>query len=188
MGAISGFMGASYVQLHKYFTLCRPELARYHNGFWNNPYVLAGIVTSTYVLLAFFLGEFAFQPSRMAISDLFNAQSLKECSDPVNDCNFTDWGQGLGVYWNLFCFSVLNYIFSIWFLVLDWPCGCFASVFAIGAATGRLMGEILNETVMDWSNTKLLAATYAVVGAASLVGGVTRTFSVAVIVIEMTLS
>ena len=188
LGAISGFMGASYVQLHKYFTLLRPKIARFHNGFWNNSYVLAGIVTSTYVLCAFILGEFAFQPSRMAISDLFNANSLNDCKNPLNDCNFTDWGKGLGVYWNLFCFSILNYLFSIWFLVLDWPCGCFASVFAIGAATGRLMGEILNETVMDWSNTKLLASTYAVVGAASLVGGVTRTFSVAVIVIEMTLS
>ena len=164
LGAISGFLGASYVQLHKYFTLLRPKIARFHNGFWNNSYVLAGLVTSTYVLCAFILGEFAFQPSRMAISDLFNATSLEGCTDPANECNFTDWGQGLGVYWNLFCFSILNYLFSIWFLVLDWPCGCFASVFAIGAASGRLLGEVLNKTIMDWSNTSVLAATYAVVG------------------------
>eukprot|EP01084_Bolivina_argentea_P094565 169995_1 len=188
LGCISGFLGASYVQLHKYFTLCRPKIARYHNGFWNNSYVLAGIVTSTYVLCAFILGEFAFQPSRMAISDLFNAKSLQDCDNPKSGCNFTDWGQGLGVYANLACFSILNYLFSIWFLVLDWPCGCFASVFAIGAASGRLLGEVLNSTIMNWSGTSLLAATYAVVGAASLVGGVTRTFSVAVIVIEMTYS
>eukprot|EP01083_Nonionella_stella_P086186 239262_1 len=187
LGAISGLLGAAYVELHKYFTLCRPKIATFHNGFWNNSYILAGIVTSSYVLCAFMLGEFAFQPSRMAISDLFNAQSLSDCSLIENHCNLTDWSHGLGVYWNLFCFSILNYLFSICFLVLDWPCGCFASVFAIGAATGRLLGEILNETIMDFGNTKLLAATYAVVGAASLVAGVTRTFSVAVIVIEMTL-
>ena len=189
LGLVSGLLGALYVRLHGWFLKYRSERLQYYSyGFWNNAYILAFVVTASYVFLSFILGDFAFRPIRMAIHDLFNADSLNDCSDDTKnaDCIYHDWGENSGVFINLLFFSILNYFWSILFLGLDWPCGCFASVFAIGAASGRLMGEVLNFALTNTSGASLLAATYAVVGAASLVSGVTRTFSVAVIVIEMT--
>ncbi|KAL3657383.1 hypothetical protein V7S43_017702 [Phytophthora oleae] len=61
-------------------------------------------------------------------------------------------------------------------------CGVFGPIFTMGAAMGRLYGEIL---LRCWSPTQS-PATYAVVGAAGFAGSVTQTVSTAVIVFELT--
>lgn len=63
------------------------------------------------------------------------------------------------------------------------PSGIVTPVFAVGAALGRLFGEMI---VFLGGGDELLAGGYAVVGAASLTAGVTGTVSVAVIVFELT--
>lgn len=62
------------------------------------------------------------------------------------------------------------------------PSGIVTPVFAIGAALGRLFGEM----VLVFGGGSELAAGYAVVGAASFTAGVTGTISIAVIVFELT--
>ncbi|GMF10712.1 unnamed protein product [Phytophthora lilii] len=61
-------------------------------------------------------------------------------------------------------------------------CGVFGPIFTMGAAFGRLYGEIL---LRYWSPAQS-PATYAVVGAASFAGSVTQTVSTAVVVFELT--
>ena len=60
------------------------------------------------------------------------------------------------------------------------PCGVFTPVFAVGAAIGRLYGEV----VFYFGGS--IAAGYALVGAAAFTAGVTGTVSTAVIVFELT--
>lgn len=62
------------------------------------------------------------------------------------------------------------------------PSGIVTPVFAVGAALGRLFGEMI--VFLGGGNE--LAGGYAVVGAASLTAGVTGTISIAVIVFELT--
>lgn len=62
------------------------------------------------------------------------------------------------------------------------PSGIVTPVFAVGAAIGRLFGEM----IVFFGGGNELAGGYAVVGAASLTAGVTGTISIAVIVFELT--
>jgi len=57
----------------------------------------------------------------------------------------------------------------------------------MGAAFGRFVGEVARYIVTDvWQGPAIIAGGYAVVGAAGLSAGVTRTLSTAVIVFELT--
>eukprot|EP00917_Polyrhabdina_sp_WS-2016_P015355 GHVP01033391.1.p1 GENE.GHVP01033391.1~~GHVP01033391.1.p1 ORF type:complete len:720 (+),score=115.53 GHVP01033391.1:1471-3630(+) len=80
----------------------------------------------------------------------------------------------------LFGYSSLKIFFTCLTFALPVPAGVFGPIFAAGAAFGRLFGSALS-----WSGV-LDVAPYAVAGAASLAGGVTRTLSVSVIVFELT--
>ncbi|NXX79078.1 CLCN1 protein, partial [Urocolius indicus] len=71
------------------------------------------------------------------------------------------------------------------------PCGGFMPVFVIGAAFGRLIGEIMaslfpNGILFDGILYQILPGGYAVIGAAALTGAVSHTVSTAVICFELT--
>ncbi|KFP34479.1 Chloride channel protein 1, partial [Colius striatus] len=71
------------------------------------------------------------------------------------------------------------------------PCGGFMPVFVIGAAFGRLIGEIMaslfpNGILFDGIVYQILPGGYAVIGAAALTGAVSHTVSTAVICFELT--
>eukprot|EP01104_Vermistella_antarctica_P008312 TRINITY_DN2074_c1_g4_i1.p1 TRINITY_DN2074_c1_g4~~TRINITY_DN2074_c1_g4_i1.p1 ORF type:complete len:864 (+),score=190.46 TRINITY_DN2074_c1_g4_i1:267-2858(+) len=61
------------------------------------------------------------------------------------------------------------------------PCGVYTPVFILGAIYGRIVGEVL-----ILFGFEITASTYAIVGAAAIAAGVTRTISTAVIVVELT--
>lgn len=66
------------------------------------------------------------------------------------------------------------------------PNGIFAPVFSLGAAIGRLYGHILMK-IGEYLGLQLIQseALYAVIGAASIGGTVTKTVSTVIIVFEM---
>eukprot|EP00962_Isochrysis_galbana_P060416 scaffold34853_cov67-Isochrysis_galbana.AAC.1 len=85
---------------------------------------------------------------------------------------------------NLAIYIVCKFVFTSVAVGCPISCGMFTPVFLIGAAVGRLYGELLNDlTPIDMMIT---AGGYAVVGAAAMAAGVTRTVSTAVIVFELT--
>ena len=68
-------------------------------------------------------------------------------------------------------------------ITLPVPAGTFFPVFVAGAGIGRMFGEALADAMPDQA---IDPRGYAIVGAASLVAGVTHTVSSAVIVYEIT--
>ena len=68
-------------------------------------------------------------------------------------------------------------------LGLPLPCGLFGPLLITGAIFGRLFGEILK---VIFPNSGILPGGYAVVGAAAFAGGITRSISTAVVVLEST--
>jgi H+/Cl- antiporter ClcA len=76
---------------------------------------------------------------------------------------------------NLAIYVVCKFVFTCIAVGCPISCGVFTPVFLIGAAGGRLFGELLNDiTPVD---VQITAGGYAVVGAAALAAGVTRTVS-----------
>ena len=75
-----------------------------------------------------------------------------------------------------FCLAVLTYGMAV-------PSGLFVPCILVGAAMGRTVGQLL----ASWGWTSAKAGTYALVGAASMLGGVTRmTISLTIILVETT--
>ena len=66
-------------------------------------------------------------------------------------------------------------------ITLPLPCGVFAPTLAIGAAIGRLVFEALRT-----DESYVGAGGYAVLGAAAMAAGTTRTISSAILIFELT--
>ncbi|VDM54498.1 unnamed protein product [Angiostrongylus costaricensis] len=85
-------------------------------------------------------------------------------------------------------FPVLQFVFSIVCMTLPVPSGVFMPIFVLGAAIGRLMGEVvaiaLPLGLIEGIN--IYPGVYAVVGAASFSASVTHTVSVSVMIFEIT--
>lgn len=83
---------------------------------------------------------------------------------------------------NLFAYICVRFFSTAISATVMVPSGIVTPVFAVGAAIGRLFGEM----IVFFGGGNELAGGYAVVGAASLTAGVTGTISIAVIVFELT--
>uniref|UniRef100_A0A669BTP2 Chloride channel, voltage-sensitive 2a n=1 Tax=Oreochromis niloticus TaxID=8128 RepID=A0A669BTP2_ORENI len=97
----------------------------------------------------------------------------------------------VNVFITLILFTVMKFWMSAVATTMPVPCGAFMPVFLIGAAFGRLVGEIMAAMFPDGIHAAggvypIVPGGYAVVGAAALSGAVTHTVSTAVIVFELT--
>ena len=113
---------------------------------------------------------------------------------------------------NLVIYATCKFVFTCLAVGCPISCGVFTPVFLIGAAVGRCYGEVLNHLTPESMQApahhaaasprcsrahsatgptfhvapQITAGGYAVVGAAAMAAGVTRTVSTAVIVFELT--
>ena len=183
VGLFCGLIGTIFITGHEWYVNLRRKYQSRILG--TNPYGIAILVVTLFVSVMFFVGDFAIQPARRAVSDMFNISHLEDCSESSSsvytDCEYHDWNDRSLVL-NLSLFCVLNVLFAIMSTTLGYPCGVFAPVFTIGAVFGRLSGELFREFV----ETSLDPRVYAVVGAAGVAAGVTQTISPAVIALEIT--
>ncbi|KAF0045511.1 hypothetical protein F2P81_002040 [Scophthalmus maximus] len=132
----------------------------------------------------------------------------RECINSLFD-NFT-WtkisgtsfppGLGRSAAWlhpsvSVFVILLLFFIMKFWMSAVSTtmpiPSGAFMPVFILGAAFGRLVGEIMatlfpNGILFDGIVYRILPGGYAVIGAAAMTGAVTHTVSTAVICFELT--
>uniref|UniRef100_A0A7N6FAZ4 Chloride channel, voltage-sensitive 2a n=1 Tax=Anabas testudineus TaxID=64144 RepID=A0A7N6FAZ4_ANATE len=97
----------------------------------------------------------------------------------------------VNVFITLILFIIMKFWMSAVATTMPVPCGAFMPVFLIGAAFGRLVGEIMAAMFPDGIHAAgsvypIVPGGYAVVGAAALSGAVTHTVSTAVIVFELT--
>ncbi|XP_026331883.1 H(+)/Cl(-) exchange transporter 5 isoform X2 [Hyposmocoma kahamanoa] len=141
---------------------------------------------------------------------LFNQCGISN-SDPLCDYNrnFTDVNMaierataGPGVYramWLLFLALVLKLVMTIFTFGIKVPCGLFIPSLALGAIAGRIVGigveQLVNRYPKIWlfsgecptGEDCITPGLYAMVGAAAVLGGVTRmTVSLVVIMFELT--
>merc|ERR1719499_1849759 len=151
-----------------------------------NPYLLVIVNTAIFTVITYIIGEYCFRPSRIVVLDLFGVTPLHECSNPGSTCNIKNWGEEADLIpLNLFVFICINFLFSLSSLTMPYPSGVFGPTFAMGAAVGRVVGELY--TAIDSTNSFVNGSTaaYSIIGAASMTGSITQTFSVALITVEI---
>ncbi|XP_056597262.1 chloride channel protein 1a [Triplophysa dalaica] len=199
IGISCGFLGAFFVYLNRQVVLFmrRPNiLTRFLT---KHRLIFPAVVTLVITTLTFPPGFGQFMAGELM---------PRECINSLFD-NFTwtkIWGSppppGLGrsAVWfhpdvSVFVILILFFIMKFWMsavsTTLPIPSGAFMPVFVLGAAFGRLVGEIMatlfpHGIMFDGILYRIIPGGYAVIGAAALTGAVTHTVSTAVICFELT--
>jgi len=93
-----------------------------------------------------------------------------------------DW-QSPNIIFNLVLFNVISFILCGYTICIPIPSGLFTPIVILGAASGRLLGELMS---LAFPNLGVIPGGYAVVGAAAFSAGVTRTVASGIIVFELT--
>ncbi|KAF7670119.1 hypothetical protein LDENG_00050310 [Lucifuga dentata] len=200
IGISCGFLGAFFVSLNRQVVL-----------FMRRPTALTRFLTKHRLIypgaVTLIIATFTFPPG----FGQFMAGELmpRECINSLFD-NFT-WtkisgspapppGLGRSSAWlhpsvSIFIILLLFFIMKFWMSAVSTtmpiPSGAFMPVFILGAAFGRLVGEIMatlfpNGILFDGIVYRILPGGYAVIGAAAMTGAVTHTVSTAVICFELT--
>lgn len=77
LGAISGIFGTLFICLHDFYVDLRRKYQSKFLG--DNPYGIAIVVVVLFTTILFFIGDFAIEPARKAVSDMFNVEYLNNC-------------------------------------------------------------------------------------------------------------
>ncbi|KAI6183896.1 hypothetical protein M3Y97_00537800 [Aphelenchoides bicaudatus] len=117
--------------------------------------------------------------------------SSEYCYEPDFLTNWTGRSGQINIFITLSCFILIYFFLVILASTLPVPAGTFGTTFTLGAAFGRLVGELVyyifpNGMRDDQTNVQVYPGIYSVVGAAAFCGGITHTISVAVIIFELT--
>ncbi|KAF5895850.1 chloride channel protein 1-like, partial [Clarias magur] len=199
IGIFCGFLGAFFVYLNRQIVLFmrRPNLLTWF--LTRHRLIFPGVVTFVIAMLTFPPGFGHFMAGelmpREAINSLFdNFTWTKIWGAPAPP------GLGRSSAWlhpdvNVFIVLLLFFIMKFWMSAVSTtmpiPSGAFMPVFVLGAAFGRLVGEIMatlfpHGILFDGILYQIIPGGYAVIGAAALTGAVTHTVSTAVICFELT--
>eukprot|EP01119_Soliformovum_irregulare_P019855 TRINITY_DN6369_c3_g1_i2.p1 TRINITY_DN6369_c3_g1~~TRINITY_DN6369_c3_g1_i2.p1 ORF type:complete len:531 (+),score=121.88 TRINITY_DN6369_c3_g1_i2:209-1594(+) len=166
IGVIFGGLGALFIQTVARWNSFKKQYKILSTDRYGQ--IIAVSVATSIVTLTNFVPMYKGQNG--IISDLFTDQPLPEWSQP-------------NIFVNLSFYIVISFILTAMSITLPIPAGLYTPVFLIGAASGRLVGEVIAALVPSWS---VVPGAYAVVGAAAFSAGVTRTLSTSVIVFELT--
>ncbi|GFO05792.1 chloride channel protein [Plakobranchus ocellatus] len=198
IGVACGFGGALFILTHRniiLFTRRHKKLSRFLQ---KNRFIYPSIITFIIASLTFppglgqfFAGELT---GKMAINELFSniTWTTGQAEDMEDEVILSHWRHPLtNIYVTLVLNIIMNFLMAVFANTLPIPAGVFVPVFTIGAAFGRLVGESMAAWFPEGIPSgdvvrKIVPGGYAVVGAASMSGSVTRTISTAVIVFEVT--
>jgi len=181
VGALCGITAATWVQLHARFVRFRKRLSRKDTTMgmlerMGYPLLLAVSIFTAVMTFPSFLGPY------MAMDDISISNSLfgplRATHGQVNKAE--GWHQP-SIFVTLFFVFVFKFFSCMVSITLPIPCGMYMPMFACGGVLGRFIGEFAH--IFDPS---VVPGGYALVGAAAMAGGVTRTISSAVIVFEVT--
>ncbi|KAL4616749.1 chloride channel protein 1 [Arapaima gigas] len=199
IGISCGFLGAFFVFLNRQVVLVMRRQTALTRFLTKHRLIYPAVVTLVIATLTFPPGFGQFMAGELM---------PRECITSLFD-NFTwtkIWGSspppGLGrsAVWlhpqvNVFVILLLFFVMKFWMSAVSTtmpiPSGAFMPVFVLGAAFGRLVGEIMatlfpNGILFDGIVYRILPGGYAVIGAAAMTGAVTHTVSTAVICFELT--
>ncbi|XP_043935803.1 chloride channel protein 1 [Protopterus annectens] len=197
IGICCGFLGAFFVYLNRQVVL-----------FIRRKNVLTCFLTKYRLVypgvVAFVIATITFPPGfgQFMAGELMTRESINSLFDNHTWTKHVGNTQVLGksAVWihpklNVFVILLLFFVMKFWMsavsTTLPIPCGAFMPVFVLGAAFGRIVGEIMatlfpNGILFDGIIYRILPGGYAVIGAAALTGAVTHTVSTAVICFELT--
>ncbi|XP_068179266.1 chloride channel protein 1 isoform X2 [Antennarius striatus] len=199
IGISCGFLGAFFVYLNRQVVLFMRRPTALTRFLTKHRLIYPGAVTLIIATLTFPPGFGQFMAGelmpRECINSLFdNFTWTKISGSPVPP------GLGRSSAWlhphvSVFVILLLFFIMKFWMSAVSTtmpiPSGAFMPVFILGAAFGRLVGEIMatlfpNGILFDGIVYRILPGGYAVIGAAAMTGAVTHTVSTAVICFELT--
>ncbi|XP_037537248.1 chloride channel protein 2-like [Nematolebias whitei] len=205
LGIACGFGGALFVYLNRLIVECMRKQKTINKFLLRNPSLpvrrllypaLVTLLVSTLTFPPgfgqFMAGQLTQHESLVALFDnrTWCRQGVAEEFHYISHHHAWKHPQ-VNVFITLVLFIVMKFWMSAVATTMPVPCGAFMPVFLIGAAFGRLVGEIMAATFpdgihADGSVYPIVPGGYAVVGAAALSGAVTHTVSTAVIVFELT--
>ncbi|XP_005405418.1 PREDICTED: chloride channel protein 1 [Chinchilla lanigera] len=197
IGICCGFLGAVFVYLHRQVMLGVRKHKALSQFLAKHRLLYPGIVTFVIASCTFPPGMGQFMAGelmpREAISTLFDNNTwVKHEGDPKSLGQSAVWiHPRVNVVIIILLFFIMKFWMSIVATTMPIPCGGFMPVFVLGAAFGRLVGEIMamlfpDGILFDDIIYKILPGGYAVIGAAALTGAVSHTVSTAVICFELT--
>eukprot|EP00070_Physeter_catodon_P038560 XP_028345454.1 chloride channel protein 1 isoform X4 [Physeter catodon] len=185
IGICCGFLGAVFVYLHRQVMLGVRKHKALSQFLAKHRLLYPGIVT-------FVIASFTFPPGmgqfmagelmpREAISTLFDNNTwVKHVGDPESLGQSAVWiHPKVNVVIIITLFFIMKFWMSIVATTMPIPCGGFMPVFVLGAAFGRLVGEIMamlfpDGILFDDIIYKILPGGYAVIDSMILLGSVER--------------
>ncbi|CAG2159629.1 unnamed protein product [Oppiella nova] len=197
IGVVCGFGGAGYVTFHRKIVNFFRTHKKLSAFLQKNRFMYPGIITLFLTTISFplFLGQYmaATLSTHDSINEMFsNITWGHNLSDPYRLKMNKHWStEHTSIYFNLSFYIMMTFWMSILASTIPVPNGTFIPVFKIGAAFGRLVGEIMAQLFpsgisFGGSRNPIVPGGYAVVGAAAFSGAVTHTISTSVIVFELT--
>ncbi|NXQ22746.1 CLCN1 protein, partial [Peucedramus taeniatus] len=197
IGICSGFLGAFFVYLNRQVVLGIRRHKALSQFLTKYRLIYPAVITFCIASVTFPHGFGQFMAGelmpREAISTLFdNYTWIKHSGDTQILGKSAAWiHPKVSVFVTILLFFIVKFCMAVIATTMPIPCGGFMPVFVLGAAFGRLIGEIMasvfpNGILFDNILYQILPGGYAVIGAAALTGAVSHTVSTAVICFELT--
>ncbi|NXJ26660.1 CLCN1 protein, partial [Dicrurus megarhynchus] len=197
IGICSGFLGAFFVYLNRQVVLGIRRHKALSQFLTKYRLIYPAVITFCIASVTFPHGFGQFMAGelmpREAISTLFdNYTWIKHRGDTEILGKSAAWiHPKVSVFVTILLFFLVKFCMAVIATTMPIPCGGFMPVFVLGAAFGRLIGEIMaslfpNGILFDDILYQILPGGYAVIGAAALTGAVSHTVSTAVICFELT--
>ncbi|XP_056301023.1 chloride channel protein 1 isoform X2 [Pseudoliparis swirei] len=199
IGISCGFLGAFFVYLNRQVVLFMRRPTALTRFLTRHRLIYPGAVTLIIATLTFPPGFGQFMAGELmprdCINSLFDNFTWTKISGSAAPPGLGPSSAWLHPHVSVFVILLLFCIMKFWMSALSTtmpiPSGAFMPVFILGAAFGRLVGEIMatlfpNGILFDGIVYRILPGGYAVIGAAAMTGAVTHTVSTAVICFELT--
>ncbi|CAI4232003.1 unnamed protein product [Auanema sp. JU1783] len=197
IGIVSGLAGALWIWLHRRIALFRKKNKLYSSIFGGRPILFTVAMAALFSLLTFpdwsgkyIAGQYVF---RETLADFISncTFSVSNSSIGCPESILSHWTTGTeNPLYSVAIYGISYYLILTLFVSLYYPAGIFVPAFVVGASGGRILGEIIAnifpEGIRGLDGPLIYPGLYAVVGAASFTGSVTRSLSVALIVCETT--
>ncbi|XP_045915513.1 chloride channel protein 1a [Micropterus dolomieu] len=199
IGISCGFLGAFFVYLNRQVVLFMRRSNAMTRFLTKYRLVFPAVVTLVIATLTFPPGFGQFMAGELmprecinSLFDNFTWTKISGSPPPVGLGRSAAWlHPDVSVFLILLLFFLMKFWMSAVATTMPIPSGAFMPVFILGAAFGRLVGEIMatlfpHGIVFDGILYRIIPGGYAVIGAAALTGAVTHTVSTAVICFELT--
>ncbi|XP_059205197.1 chloride channel protein 1-like [Centropristis striata] len=199
IGISCGFLGAFFVYLNRQVVLFMRRPNAMTRFLIKHRLIFPAVVTLVIATLTFPPGFGQFMAGELmprecinSLFDNFTWTKISGSPPPAGLGRSAAWlHPDVSVFLILLLFLFMKFWMSAVATTMPIPSGAFMPVFILGAAFGRLVGEIMatlfpHGIVFDGILYRIIPGGYAVIGAAALTGAVTHTVSTAVICFELT--